>query len=199
MKPTSLGAALILALLVTAPLHPARAGAPTDVETPVGTFQRVTADYWITEPAIDGEAAITWKQVRSSGGLLELHETKNNAVLMFDLKDRIVVFVQKVAARKVKPVAGARLAIFASGSFFVEGPGQRWIERPDTGAARTWTEVERDEWSIYLRSEQDGAEAQLDLYQARLTITDETTCSTPCTRPLLTAGTAHPITRLVSE
>ena len=199
MKPGPFGAALLLALLVATPLYPAVAGAPTDVETPVGTFQRMTPEYWITEPAIDGEAAITWKQVRSRGGLLELHETKSNAVLMISLQDRIVAFVQRVAARKIKPVAEARLAIFAGGSFFVEGPGQRWIEHRDAGAARTWDEVERDEWSIYLGSDQDGAEAQLDLYQARLTVTDEAACSTPCIRPLLTAGRAHPITRLVSE
>lgn len=199
MKQLRTIAALMLGLLGACLLHPAMAGAPTDVETPVGTFQRMTAEYWITEPAASGEAAITWKQVRSSGQLLELHETKSNAVLMISLQDRIVAFVQKVAARKVKPVAEARLAIFASGSFFVEGPGKRWIEHPETGAARTWDEVERDEWSVYLHSDKGDEEAQLDLFQARLTVTDEARCSTPCIRPLLTAGIAHPITRLVSE
>jgi len=192
-------AALTIGLLGTCLLHPAMAGAPTDVETALGTFQRMTPEYWITEPAVEGEAAITWKQVHGSGGLLELHETKSGAILMLDLADKVVAFVNKVSERAVSPDGAGRLAIFAADRVFIEGTGNRWDERPTNGALRKWDEVGRDEWSVYLRNSQRGEEAQLDLYQATAIITGGSQCASPCQIKLLTAGLASPITRVQFE
>jgi len=199
MKLSPLAALLALCLLGTTP-QPAAAGSPpTDIETPVGKFERMTPDVWITEPDVIGEAAITWKQVRADAALIELHDMKSDAILMFALKDKVIAFVQKVSARMVSPEGDRRLAIFAADRFFVEGPGKGWIEHPNQGAARKWDEVDRDEWSVYLHSNQGDETVQLDLYQAKMISTGGRGCATPCEHTLLTAGPTSPITKIVME
>ena len=196
---------LPLAILLTLCLpgltpHQAAAGSlPTDIETPVAKFERMTADVWITAPEVSGEAAITWKQVRADAALIELHDMKSDAILMFALKDKVIAFVQKVSDRTVIPDGNNRLAVFAADSFFVEGPGKGWVERPKQGALRKWDEVDRDEWSVYLHSHQGDETLQLDLYQAKAITSGGRDCATPCTRTLLTAGPTSPISRIVME
>lgn len=196
MKHLPLAILLTLCLPGLAP-HQATAGSlPTDIETPVGKFERMTPDVWITEPDVIGEAAITWKQVRADAALIELHDMKSDAILMFALKDKVIAFVQKVSARMVSPDGDSRLAVFAADRFFVEGSGKGWIERPNQGPTRKWDEMDRDEWSVYLHSNQGDESLQLDLYQAKAITSGGRTCATPCERKLLTAGPTSPITRI---
>ena len=190
---------LALCLFGATPHHAIAGELPTEVETPVGKFVRMTPDVWITEPEVNGEAAITWKQTRVTGALIELHDTDSPAVLMLDLHDRVVAFVEKVSARTVRPDPDRRLAVFAADRFFVEGPGKSWVEHSGTGPGRTWAEVDRDEWSVYLHGAQAGDDMQIDLYTAKAITTGGRACATPCERSLLLAGLTSPISRVIPE
>lgn len=100
--------------------------------------------------------------------------TEDNKVVQFAINDRSGEQTISGTVPLTGGVNGfnAKVVMHSSNGAFVQLSGRNWVENGAT-ASGSFMEVNRDEWSVYLRDDSRGVNIQLDLYRNKVVYSDD--------------------------
>lgn len=166
----------VMALAVAAPAAAQSVEAVTSVRTPSGEFVQLANGQWQERGQNGGR--FNFVETNRDDHAIYLFDTSRTVRLSLDLGSRQIMYGDASAPdmRPIYQIAGigtvvngwnASRASYAQGAFRLIAPGQ-WVEKGNNGAVFNFTEVARDDWSVYLVDRSRNVEIQLDFFTRKI-------------------------------
>ena len=143
-----------------------------------GTFRQVSRNQWIEQNA-QGQRKFAFRETHRDDWSVYLHDRSRNVRIQLDLHRKMVGYSDSnnPNTRDLYRISGVssklsgwlvRQVNFNNGAFISKG-GRRWVETGSQNEVRFhFSEVARDDWSVYLKDNSRNVHIQLDLHTRKI-------------------------------
>ena len=153
------------------------------------TFRQISQKQWVEQNSA-GKRVFSFKETHRDDWSVYLHDTSRNVRLQLDMHRKIVGYsdtnnptkrdLYRITASSSK-MSGwlVKRVKFNNGAFVYKG-NKRWVEKGSRNQNRfNFTEVARDDWSVYLKDSSRNAHIQLDLHTRKIMYNEGSNLRTP--------------------
>lgn len=169
---------LVISLLQVVHAAPVNGRNVNVVKTSQATFRQISRTNWVEQNAA-GKRVFSFKETQRDAWSVYLHDASRNVRLQLDMHRKMVGYSDANNPKKrdlYRITSGSsklsgwlvKQVKFNNGAFIYKG-NKRWIETGANNQTRfNFTEVARDDWSVYLKDRSRNVNIQLDLHTRKI-------------------------------